>query len=146
MGPAGSDGTIGPQGAVGPPGPTGPQGNPGPQGAQGQQGDPGPHGTQGAQGVPGPSGSQLSATSTAQSGNNPGSGTIVSATANCPAGKKILGGGGRASATVASQERKVSLRASYPSGPASWTVEALVTANMGWSSKAQVTATAVCSA
>jgi Collagen triple helix repeat (20 copies) len=80
-GPAGPAGQTGAAGATGPVGSVGPVGPVGPQGAQGAQG---------AQGPPGLSGVEY----VLQIGE-PGEG---SATASCPAGKYVIGGGGSASA------------------------------------------------
>ncbi len=76
QGPAGQQGPIGPVGPVGPVGPIGPQGL---QGERGLQGDQGPAGISGLEVV------QVH------------SGTLndfrIDVTAQCPAGKQILGGG-----------------------------------------------------
>jgi hypothetical protein len=82
----------------------------------------------------------------AQSAANAGAGTTISATASCPAGKKLLGGGGRSGATAAAQERRVVLKESYPSGAGSWTVVALVINNLTGGTRATVAAAAVCTA
>lgn len=92
---AGPQGPPGPQGA---PGPQGPPGQPGIGGAQGPAGPPGPAGPQGptgAQGLPGPAGSSGVTgwevlTSSAVS---VGGFTTATASVNCPAGKRPVGGG-----------------------------------------------------
>lgn len=90
-GPQGEQGLPGPQGDPGPQGEQGlpgPQGDPGPQGEQGlpgPQGDPGP---QGEQGPPGVSGYQVVTAFSASSALR-----RQSATAICPGGKTVLGGG-----------------------------------------------------
>jgi len=80
QGPAGPSGPAGPAGDTGAPGPTGPAG---PQGQQGQQGVPGPAGSSGITGyehaflsVPIPNGG------------------FRTGTLDCPAGKRVLSGGG----------------------------------------------------
>lgn len=88
-------GEVGPKGETGDPGPPGPVGPQGPQGLTGPQG---PKGDTGANGLPGPQG---------PSGTNgvsgwervsvdwpmPAVGASIGAFAQCPAGKKALGGG-----------------------------------------------------
>lgn len=69
---------AGPQGEVGPQGPAGPQG---PQGEKGEKGDDGADGITGWQLV------------TAQGGVDSGLNVPAGATALCPAGKQVLGGG-----------------------------------------------------
>src|ERR671918_1324530 len=88
-GPPGETGPQGPQGEQGPPGETGPQG---PQGEQGPPGETGPQGPQGEQGPPGPD-KRLNTFQIA--------GNVVlidfrsfgTATASCPAGSELTGGG-----------------------------------------------------
>jgi collagen triple helix repeat protein len=78
-------------GAQGPQGPQGPQGVPGPVGPQGPAGQQGPQGLQGPQGPAGPGG--------ITGWEFVNKGTLVPAdgnehmVVNCPAGKKVLGGG-----------------------------------------------------
>src|ERR671918_1375881 len=89
QGPPGETGPQGPQGEQGPPGETGPQG---PQGEQGPPGETGPQGPQGEQGPPGPD-KRLNTFQIA--------GNVVlidfrsfgTATASCPAGSELTGGG-----------------------------------------------------
>jgi len=80
-------GAQGPQGPAGPPGPAGPAGTPGAEGPPGPQG---PEGPQGAAGPPGPGVSQYEV-ATGIAFLQPGTGDT--ATASCPTGKKVLGGG-----------------------------------------------------
>ena len=88
-GPQGPQGAQGPAGPVGPQGPIGPMGSQGPQGLQGPQGATGPQGPQGPQGVPGVSGYEhVFGPTNAQF---PGVSTFH--TADCPSGKRVLGGG-----------------------------------------------------
>jgi hypothetical protein len=91
---------TGPQGPAGPPGPAGPQGPPGPQGPaglQGPAGSTGPAGPQGPAGPTGPAGPQgpagVSGWELVRGATVTASGTYT-AVANCPAGKRVLGGGG----------------------------------------------------
>lgn len=119
MGPVGPQGSAGLQGEVGPQGEQGLQGVPGPQGEtgpQGPQGAPGPQGPkgdtgpQGATGAPGAQG-QTGATGATGPQGSPGVSGYGHATVDatnqslaagaervylvdCPAGKKVVGGGG----------------------------------------------------
>ena len=74
-------------------GPAGPAGVPGVNGAQGPQGPAGQQGAQGVQGIQGTPG--LAGVEYVLQVGVPGEG---SATARCPAGKYVIGGGGSASA------------------------------------------------
>lgn len=87
-GPAGSQG---PQGEPGPTGPQGPQGATGPQGADGPQGETGATGAQGPtgpQGAAGVSGHEIVEVTSEFPVNH-----IALVLAQCPAGKKVVGGG-----------------------------------------------------
>jgi hypothetical protein len=88
QGPKGDRGLQGEKGATGAPGPQGALGAPGPPGAQGQKGDTGPAGISGRELVVG-------AETVLQPGESGGAGVY------CPAGKKVIGGGGGSEATVA---------------------------------------------
>ena len=96
----GSAQTVYATGSRGPEGPAGPRGFPGPTGPQGPVG---PAGAAGAKGLAGPKGaSGVTASSVVQgtavsSIADPTVGTITSATASCPAGRVLLGGGGQVS-------------------------------------------------
>jgi hypothetical protein len=82
----GAKGDAGPQGPKGDPGPQGPKGDPGIQGLQGPKGDTGP------QGPPGEPGAARGYEIVQASSQN------AFAVAQCPDGKKVLGGGGSAGA------------------------------------------------
>ena len=90
-------GTAGPAGAQGPQGIAGPAGPAGPAGAIGPQGPVGPVGPQGLTGLTGPAGAngvsgyEIVSQTTLHVVMAPNYGT--GATASCPAGKKLLGGG-----------------------------------------------------
>jgi Collagen triple helix repeat (20 copies) len=98
-----STGSRGPEGPAGPrgfPGPTGPQGPVGPAGAAGAKGAPGapgPAGAAGAKGASGVASSSVVQGTAVSSIADPTAGTITSATASCPAGRVLLGGGGQVS-------------------------------------------------
>ncbi len=87
-GPAGPQGPVGPAGPPGPPGPAGPKGDPG----IGLQGVPGATGATGPQGTPGVSGYQQVVVTTNNEQLGPFGETVRFA--SCPAGKKVVGGGG----------------------------------------------------
>lgn len=94
-GPAGPPGPQGEQGEIGPQGPPGAQGETGETGATGPAGPAGPQGETGATGATGPAGptqslnvQQVQGTSILVFPN-----TVVTATANCPSGTLVTGGG-----------------------------------------------------
>ena len=105
----GSRGPEGPAGPRGFPGPTGPQGPIGPAGAAGARGPAGPTGPAGPAGPAGPVGptnpkgasgvvsSSVVHGTAVSSIADPTAGTTTSATASCPAGRALLGGGGQVS-------------------------------------------------
>lgn len=148
VGPEGPQGKPGVQGDVGPKGDKGDQGDPGIQGVKGDQGDQGIQGVkgdqgpqgvagangvnggQGPQGVPGISGyvrvlsPQVGISSSGQS----------RATATCPAGKKVLGGGHLTSSAL------VFAFDSWPETDSTWTI---LMRNIGGSSH-WIQAWAVC--
>jgi hypothetical protein len=111
-GPPGPKGDKGDPGVQGPPGPPGPKGDKGDPGIQGPRGLPGPKGDTGDPGPPGPSG--LSGLEVVRSPN-----TVVGlfdfghAEVTCPAGKTLIGGGGRMGFVGADAGY---LEQSYPSG------------------------------
>lgn len=156
-GPTGSQGPVGPAGPAGPQGPTGPQGDPGPPGPhgepgpqggpgpQGPQGAPGPQGPQGNPGQPGPSGAQLVTGAPVTSASNAARNTVITATAGCPVGKVLLGGGARVTTTSAQKER-AQLVGSYPSSTGTWAAVGVVAiSNLGGGQTMTVTAYALCS-
>ena len=91
QGPAGQQGPIGPAGPIGPVGPVGPVGPIGPQGLQGEQGPQGEPGPQGLQGIQGPAGISGLEIVSVNSGTREEA--ILDVIAECPLGKKVLGGG-----------------------------------------------------
>jgi collagen triple helix repeat protein len=102
-GPKGDRGERGPAGARGPSGPTGPGGA---QGSAGPQGPAGPAGPAGPNGV---SGWTVVAKATTVPGN-----TVTTVQADCPAGRKVLGGG--LTQTSAGPLHPLLLRESGPTG------------------------------
>jgi hypothetical protein len=128
QGPQGETGAVGPQGPVGPAGPQGEQGPQGSQGLQGPQGAQGVPGTPGAPGLPGAQGSKgepgttgyeiVQVVSPAAPVTLSGFATLT-ATATCPVGKSVIGGGYE---SLAGDAIKLSLIASHPSGTDTWRV------------------------
>jgi hypothetical protein len=98
-----SDGTAGTPGPQGPKGDTGVQGDVGPQGLKGDKGDPGAQGPKGDKGDTGAQGPQGITGAAGVSGYQRVVTTLTNQTlaanaevvhlANCPAGKKVVGGG-----------------------------------------------------
>lgn len=86
-GPSGPAGPQGPEGPAGPPGPAGPEGPEGPRGPEGPQGPTGPQGPAGEDGV---SGYEIVSRTHFDSFSNGQSRTY---TMDCPAGKRVIGGG-----------------------------------------------------
>jgi Collagen triple helix repeat (20 copies) len=122
QGPPGPQGQQGPQGATGQTGAqgqTGPQGPAGPTGATGPQGPAGPTGATGPQGPVGPAAAtgyqQVVGTATATNSTSP-----ETATASCPAGKIVVGGGG-----VLTAGARAALTQSQPTSTTTWTVTAI---------------------
>lgn len=96
----GPQGEPGPQGLPGEPGPQGIQGLPGPQGISGPQGlpgEPGPQGLPGPQGIsgePGPQGAPgISGYEVVREETAFNSDSVKNFSAQCPSGKRALGGG-----------------------------------------------------
>jgi hypothetical protein len=130
-GPAGAPGAAGPQGAQGPAGPSGSPGA-GEQGLPGQPGERGLPGLQGAMGAPGAKGETGAPGAKGEQGS-PGiseyqvvdgsfensSQTGINearASATCPAGKSVIGGGD----STAGDNADVYIVSSAPNGTAEW--------------------------
>jgi len=105
-----SDITFGIQGPKGDTGETGPQGPVGPIGPKGDTGAVGPRGPAGANGSV--SGVQIIEATTTSS-NSPRAGTTATATATCPSGTILLGGGGSLT-KFSSNNDSMSLQSSFP--------------------------------
>ena len=83
-----------------------------------------------------------SATSAANATRN----TLTTATASCPAGTVLLGGGAQVT-TTATQKERAALVTSYVSGATTWTAVGVVAiANLGGGNTMTVTAQAICTA
>jgi hypothetical protein len=130
----------GPRGLRGPSGPRGLQGTRGPAGAEGP---PGPEGPQGLQGPPGPSDSQVTAPVSATTPISAPQGTVASATATCPAGTSIMGGGITVVTSVPNQLNRAAPRENYPSAPNAWTGSIVIISGLVGST-ATITVYAVC--
>lgn len=147
-GPQGVTGPRGTTGLAGPQGATGSQGVPGEAGAQGPAGPSGPAGPAGPVGPVGPSGpseSQLVIGAPATSAPAAPRHTLVSATATCPAGTALLGGGGSITSTATQKDRSV-IVSSYPSSADTWTAVGVVaTAALPATQTMTVIAHALCS-
>ena len=117
----GDPGPVGPAGPAGPQGPVGPQGSQGPAGPEGQQGPQGPQGPEGPQGPasPAPVLGPAYATHSVLSSEFP-TGEVV-ATAMCPAGYTLTGGG----FDLGGATRGTILKHSRPANNESWEVLAL---------------------
>ena len=146
----GAKGVTGTKGVTGAKGVTGTTGSKGPTGAKGPTGTTGPKGVTGAKGATGakgPTGATGAATPTLVNGTkttttNPAVGTPVSATATCPAGKVLVGGGGQVTTSLASG--RVELQQSYPSSTTAWTAVGIVTTLLGAGQTISVQAFALC--
>ncbi len=129
----GATGATGPSGARGPTGrgATGPTGVPGATGATGPSGARGPTGAgaTGPTGPPGPAGfpgSVIIAGTPVTTAPNPAPGQKASATASCPPGSSLLGGGGRATVNGLPQAPLVAIYQTYPSSADTWTASGIV--------------------
>lgn len=112
-------GATGPVGPQGDPGPAGPQGDPGPAGPKGDPGKDGKDGKDGADGADGADGvsgweivSQTSTHTTLAGGG-------FERTATCPAGKKVMGGGGK----LNPPEALLLVSDSWPAADDEWKVQ-----------------------
>ncbi len=74
---------------------------------------------------------------------SPALNTTVSVTAPCPAGKVLLGGGGEAVNSDATQPSRVQLTRSRPQGTG-WQATGVVDTGLGAANRMTVTAFAVC--
>jgi hypothetical protein len=134
IGQRGASGPTGPKGLQGIPGPAGPQGPAGSEGPAGVKGPAGPKGSTGATGPRGSAGSVAASAitegTTAATGVNPPIGTLMVATAACPAGKVLLSGGAHLSLGETTSSSALTLEASYPLTDATWRAVAAVTATL----------------
>jgi hypothetical protein len=112
--PAGAQGPAGPAGPKGPAGPQGVAGPEGPEGPRGPEGPAGPTGPTGQTGAPGLSGVEM----VTASNNSQIVRLEASATATCPAGKRVIGGGADLNSPF--PERKTGIVVSRPLGNTGW--------------------------
>jgi hypothetical protein len=75
---------------------------------------------------------------------NPPAGTQLSATATCPSGY-LLGGGGRVTVNGPSTTKPVAVYESYASAPGTWTISGIVLGRVGGAAQMVVQAYVVCS-
>jgi hypothetical protein len=95
--------------------------------------------------VPGPAGSQLVIGTPVTSAANAPRNTVITATASCPAGKVVLGGGGNVTTTATQKERAL-LMGSYPSDAYTWAAVGVVGISaLGGGQTMTVRAWALCS-
>jgi hypothetical protein len=109
----GKQGPAGPQGA---PGAAGAKGATGEKGPQGPKGDTGAPGAPGKQGEPGPAG-PVNLTYVTGAPVSVSSHTIGNASATCPAGTNVVGGGVY---SVFSQYNEIDVDSSFPDTTTSW--------------------------
>jgi len=119
-------------------------------GARGRSGVPGPPGVPGPRGPSGPSGpggvigSQIVAGTPVMSGSGASVGTVVTASASCPAAKALLGGGGTATNTDPHPDRSV-LTQSFPLNATTWRAVGVVSSeNLSSGRRMTVQAYAIC--
>jgi hypothetical protein len=72
--------------------------------------------------------------------------TVISATASCPAGTVLLGGGANVTNSDSDHPARVQLVQSQPVGGNSWQATGAVDVGLGMSNSMTVTAFAVCTA
>jgi hypothetical protein len=138
-GPRGLRGPAGPAGAHGSQGPAGTRGETGAAGPAGSQGPPGPTGPQGPAGA----GATLTTTvATSQDASGQAVDSTAHATADCPTGTVLTGGGGTVSNSAGAQG-SVQLIGSQPSGNG-WVATGAVSTALGPSNVMEVTAYAIC--
>ncbi|HMC56145.1 MAG TPA: hypothetical protein VKH19_13275 [Gemmatimonadaceae bacterium] len=75
--------------------------------------------------------STITTGTTQSSAANAANSTIVTATASCPAGKSLFGGGGRVVTSNGTNPGKVAIQQSYPSAATTWTAVGVVTQDGG---------------
>ncbi len=136
MGPAGETGPKGDKGDTGEQGPQGPQGI---QGEKGEKGDPGAAGGGSSSGATRVEGVVVSSEPDATTSSQ------VVATATCPDGKVLLGGGALAKSSTGTQDGRALLSASYPSDTSTWTAIGTVRTNLSGGVAMTVQAFALCS-
>jgi hypothetical protein len=123
-GPTGATGATGPTGPTGATGATGPTGPTGPTGATGREGPAGPTGPTGATGPVGPTGpGGPTGTQRVQGDTVQVERAMANATATCPSGTSLLGGGGLVQGQAA-------IESSYPSSDTTWIVVAKFEGNI----------------
>jgi hypothetical protein len=92
----------------------------------------------------GPTASQVVTGTSQSTTDDPAIGTTLTATATCPAGKALLGGGGTVVNDEVGSPQKTVLVQTYPSSGTVWTAVGVVTGNLP-TAKMTVQAYAICS-
>jgi hypothetical protein len=101
-------------------------------------------GDKGPAGATGPTASQVVTGTPQSTADDPSLGDTVAATATCPAGTVLLGGGGTVINDEAGSPQKTVLVKTYPSSGTVWTAVGVVTGNLP-TAKMTVQAYAICS-
>ena len=151
-GPAGQPGQPGNVGPVGPTGPAGPTGVTGVTGVTGLTGPTGVTGLTGATGATGPAGTGsgvLVTIMTATTGpvDRPSAGTILAATATCPAGQQATGGGLNAIAGITADETRLHTLEAGPvpgTPPSAWFARIAVIQRFSNGSNLTLTVSVLC--
>ena len=139
----GSQGQAGAKGDTGSRGPAGPKGETGAKGDTGTTGPIGPAGAVGPQVPSGAGGTLTTTVVTSQDASGQALNSTAHATADCPTGTVLTGGGGTVSNSVAGAQGSVQLIGSQPSGNG-WVATGAVSTALGSGNLMEVTAYAVC--
>jgi hypothetical protein len=157
----GPEGPAGPQGIHGVAGPAGAVGLPGTAGAKGATGPQGPAGPAGPRGASGVTSSSVVEGTPVSSTADPATGSVTTATASCPTGRVLLGGGGQVadgalsgpnskaaptstSTSSTANGTGVALLSSFPTSARAWRAVGVVTGPLSAGTTMTVEAYVVC--